>query len=140
MDTDTEHGTRDTESAIRSTQYAVRRPGRAIAHLRFFGDAAKVNLQIALEYRAAFISQVFGMLLNDVMWIVFWALFFQRFPVIQGWGIEDVLTIWAITGAAFGLALGFFGNVNGLARIIAQGELDYYLGVPKNVLLHVLIS
>ena len=36
--------------------------------------------------------------------------------------------------------MGFFGNVNQLARIIAQGELDYYLALPKNVLLHVLVS
>jgi ABC-2 type transport system permease protein len=129
MDSGTEHATRNTQHA---TRFA--------AHLRFFGDAARVNLQIALEYRASFISQVFGMLLNDTMWIVFWVLFFERFPVIRGWHIADVMTIWAITGAGFGLALGFFGNAVQLARIIAQGELDYYLGLPKNVLLHVLVS
>ncbi|MGI8587503.1 MAG: ABC transporter permease [Chloroflexia bacterium] len=110
------------------------------SHLRFFGDAVRVNLQISLEYRVSFISQVFGMLLNDVMWIVFWTLFFGRFKVINGWGIEDVLTIWAITATGFGIAAGFFGNANNIARVIAQGELDYYLGLPKNVLLHLLIN
>ncbi|HMA36105.1 MAG TPA: ABC-2 family transporter protein [Chloroflexia bacterium] len=110
------------------------------AHARFFLDAVKTNLQIALEYRAALVSQVIGMLLNDIIWIIFWTLFFQRFPVIQGWRIDDVLTMWAITAAGFGVAVGFFGNAPQLARIIAQGELDYYLGLPKNVLLHVLIS
>ncbi len=114
--------------------------GRVPAHLRFVRDALVVNFQIGLEYRASFISQVFGMLANDTMWILFWVLYFQRFPVLQGWGINDVLTQWAITGAGFGIAVGLFGNSNQIARIIAGGELDYYLALPKNVLLHLLVS
>jgi ABC-2 type transport system permease protein len=124
------------EIAQRAAQFGQ----RLAAHARFFLDAVKLNLQITLEYRGPFISQVFGMLLNDVMWVTFWVLYFGRFPVLNGWRIEDVLTIWAITGAGFGLGMGFFGNVQQLPRIIAQGELDYYLALPKNVLLHVLIS
>jgi ABC-2 type transport system permease protein len=119
---------------------AAPRRSRLLAHAGFFVDAVRTNLLIALEYRVSLFSQVFGMLLNDTMWIVFWALFFQRFPVIPNWTIQDVLTMWALTGAGFGLSMGFFGNVNQLARIIAQGELDYYLALPKNVLLHVLVS
>ena len=114
--------------------------GRVRAHLRFVGQALTVNFQIGLEYRASFISQVFGMLANDTMWILFWVLYFQRFPVLQGWGINDVLTQWAITAAAFGLAVGLCGNSTQIARIIAGGELDYYLALPKNVLLHLLVS
>jgi ABC-2 type transport system permease protein len=116
------------------------RPGRVWAHLRFVRDALVLNFQIGLEYRATFISQIFGMLANDIMWIVFWVLYFQRFPVIPGWGVEDVMMLWAVTGAGFGFAVGLFGNSNQLARIIAGGELDYYLALPKNVLLHVLVS
>ncbi len=37
----------------------------------------KANLQAALEYRASFVSQVFAMLLNDVMWLVFWLAYFD---------------------------------------------------------------
>jgi ABC-2 type transport system permease protein len=108
--------------------------------VRFVRDALVLNFQIGLEYRATFISQIFGMLANDIMWIVFWVLYFQRFPVIPGWGVEDVMMLWAVTGAGFGFAVGLFGNSNQLARILAGGELDYYLGLPKNVLLHVLVS
>jgi len=123
-----------------SGERAVVRGGGIGAHARFVLDATRINLQIALEYRASFVSQVFGMLLNDIMWIVFWVLFFQRFPIIRGWGIADVMTLWAITAAGFGLALGTCGNATQLARIISQGELDYYLGLPKNVLVHLLVS
>ena len=60
---------------------AAPRRSRVAAHARFFVDAIRTNLLIALEYRVSLFSQVFGMLLNDIIWIVFWALFFQRFPV-----------------------------------------------------------
>ncbi|MBI3977662.1 MAG: ABC-2 family transporter protein [Chloroflexi bacterium] len=41
---------------------------------------------------------------------------------------------------AYGLAVTVFGNSIQLATVIAQGQLDYYLALPKNALLHVLVS
>src|SRR5215204_3080359 len=114
---------------------------RLAAHGRFFGDYARSNLLVALEYRASFAMQVLGMLLNDTMWVVFWWIYFSRFPVLGGgWQLEDVLAMWAVSATGFGLCVGFFGNCTRLAQIINQGELDYYLALPKNVLLHVLVS
>src|SRR5215210_2725157 len=111
------------------------------AHTRFFWDYVKANFLIALEYRATFIGQIVGMVLNDVMWVTFWWIYFTRFQVLQGgWRMEDVLGLWAVTGVAVGLCVGFFGNALRLAEIISQGRLDYYLVLPKNVLLHVLVS
>jgi ABC-2 type transport system permease protein len=112
-----------------------------IVHLRFVLDYVKANFLIALEYRASFFGQIISMMLNDAMWVGFWWIYFTRFQVLQGgWSINDVLGLWAVTGVAFALAVGFFGNVLRIAEIISQGGLDYYLVLPKNVLLHVLVS
>jgi ABC-2 type transport system permease protein len=54
-------------------------------NLRFVAAYASLNLSSAMEYRAAFISQTAGMMLNDAMMIVFWWMFFQRFPHLSGW-------------------------------------------------------
>jgi ABC-2 type transport system permease protein len=114
---------------------------RFAAHVRFFGDYARSNFLVALEYRASFVTQVLGMLINDTMWVTFWWIYFSRFPILQGgWRLEDVLAMWAVSATGFGLCVGFFGNCVRLAQIIYQGELDYYLALPKNVLLHVLVS
>jgi ABC-2 type transport system permease protein len=99
------------------------------------------NLLAALEYRAAFFSQVVGMIINDAMWVTFWWIYFTRFDVLSGgWRVQDVLALWAIVAVAFGLCAGIFGNCIALAEIISKGKLDYYLALPKNVLLHVLVS
>src|SRR5437773_8403636 len=107
------------------------------SHLRFFADYAKANFLIALEYRASFVSQVFGMVLNDAMWVTFWWIYFTKFQVLgNDYHIDDVLGLWATAAVAFGFGVGFFGNARRLAQMISQGQLDYYLSLPKNVLLH----
>jgi ABC-2 type transport system permease protein len=119
--------------------------GRALhnlkVHVRFVVDYVKANFLIALEYRASFLGQILSMMLNDAMWVAFWWIYFTRFQVLQGgWQIEDVLALWAVTAVAVAFAMGFFGNSLRIAEIISQGGLDYYLVLPKNVLLHVLVS
>lgn len=93
-----------------------------------------------LEYRAAFWAQVLSMLLNDAMWLCFWVLYFERFPVVKGWERQDVVCLWAIVATGYGVAHGLAGNAANLARIIYRGELDVYLAQPQPVLLHVLVS
>jgi ABC-2 type transport system permease protein len=110
-------------------------------HTRFVRDYIIANFLVALEYRVSFISQLVGMILNDSMWVTFWWIYFTRFKVLGGgWQVEDVLALWAVVAVAFGLCMGLFGNALGIAETISQGKLDYYLTLPKNVLLHVLVS
>lgn len=116
------------------------RPGKVVRELDFIWTYIKANFQMAVEYRVSFISQVVGMFLNDGLWVVFWWLYFTKFPVVKGWEREDVLLLWAVVTLAYGLATGIFGNSNRLASLIAQGQLDYYLSLPKDPLLHILIS
>ncbi len=106
----------------------------------FLIELWKNNLSSAMEYRANFISQVVGMIINDGIYFVFWLVFFDRFKVVRGWGMGDMVLLFSITATGFGLALVGFGNAQTLADLIAQGRLDYYLALPRDVLLHVLAS
>lgn len=112
----------------------------ASKYLRFVFSYIALNLAGAMEYRAAFIAQALGMMLNDLVFFIFWALFFQRFPNVGGWGVRDILLIYAVTATAVGLSVALFGNCTRLATVIVQGQLDYYLTLPKETLLHVLVS
>ena len=107
--------------------------------LRFLRRLIWFNLRAAMAYRAGFITAVTFMVLNDTMWIVFWTLFFSRFPVVRGWTLEDVVTLWAVAAMGFGIAAGLFGNSRPEGvRVIISGRMDYYLSLPRNVLLHFL--
>lgn len=113
---------------------------RLLAHLRLLRSYQYANLAMAMEYRTAFVAQVFGMVLNDSLWLAYWTLFFHRFPVVRGWERADVLMLWAIIATGFGLAEASFGAWRMLANYIAEGQLDYYLVLPKHPLWHALMS
>src|SRR5438105_14391560 len=100
----------------------------------------RLNLNSQLEYRGAFVAQVVAMFINDGMWLAFWQLFFSRFKILHGWTVNDMLTLWAIVTAGYGIGYAIFGNGLQLARLIAEGQLDVWMLYPRPVLPHVLVS
>ena len=108
--------------------------------LRFLATYVRLNLQSALEYRVSFWGQVCAMAINDAMWVTFWALFFSRFPVVRGYEFRDVIMLWSFGAVAFGVGTALFGGAWRYAGQVAQGGLDFYLVLPKPVLLHVMVS
>ena len=108
--------------------------------IRFLIALWKANLLSAMEYRAAFISQVVGMILNNGMYFLFWVVFFNRFKEVKGWGLNDMFLLFGVVAAGFGLAAYLFGNTMSLAEVIANGGLDYFLSLPRPVLLHLAAS
>ncbi|MBV7334435.1 ABC-2 family transporter protein [Chloroflexi bacterium TSY] len=114
---------------------------RLRAELRFFSGLFALNLAAAMEYRASFISQIVGMFINNGIYFVFWIIFFDRFGQVRGYGIGDIYLLFAVITTSFGLAFMIAGNAGPfLANIIAQGRLDYYLVLPRQLLLHVILS
>ncbi|HXD10448.1 MAG TPA: ABC-2 family transporter protein [Anaerolineales bacterium] len=108
--------------------------------LKFLLAVWKSNLLSAMEYRVSFLMQVFGMMLNNFMYFAIWIIFFNRFNNVRGWGVNDMYVTFGILASAFGLVSLLFGNAFNLSDIIAKGRLDYYLSMPRPVLLHTIAS
>jgi ABC-2 type transport system permease protein len=98
------------------------------------------NLMSAMAYRGAFVLQVAGMLLNDAMLLFFWWVLFNRLPTLRGWDLAGVMTLYGIVAFGFGVANVVCGNGFLVARVIASGDLDYYLALPADPLVHLLVS
>jgi len=108
--------------------------------LKFLLALWKADWQGAMEYRGAFITQVVMMMLNNAFYFVFWVIFFERVGSIGGWGLADMYVLFGVAAGAFGLVSFLFGNAFNLSDVIARGRLDYYLSLPRPVLLHALAS
>jgi len=108
--------------------------------IKFLLAVWKSNLLSAMEYRGAFLTQVFGMILNNFMYFTIWIIFFNRFNNVRGWGVNDMYVTFGILASAFGLVSLLFGNAFNLSDIIMKGRLDYYLSMPRPVLLHTVAS
>lgn len=108
--------------------------------IKFLFAVWQANLQSVMEYRISFITQVIGMLLNNFIYFAIWIIFFDRFEEVRGWGIGDMYVTFGILASAFGLVAVFFGNAFTLGDIVNNGRLDYYLSLPRPVLLHAVSS
>jgi len=93
-----------------------------------------------MEYRVSFLTQVVGMMLNNAFYFVFWIIFFDRFEQVRGWNLLDMFFLFGIVATGFGAGTYLFGNAIRLSSLIAEGQLDYYLSLPRPVLLHALAS
>ena len=100
----------------------------------------KANLQSIMEYRVAFVLQVLGMMVNNAIYFLIWVIYFDRFNEIRGWGLNDMFVTYGIIASGFGIISLLFGNVFNLGEVITKGRLDYYLSLPRPVLLHTIAS
>ena len=107
--------------------------------LRSFVVTARSALAEATANRKAFMFQVIVMILNDLAWVGFWVVFFQKTGVVRGWDTEQVLLLQAVMTTAGGISLGVFANSRHLSRLIAEGGLDAALGLPIHPLSHLLV-
>jgi ABC-2 type transport system permease protein len=111
-----------------------------VKYLQLTWQLKKLSIQAAMSYRASFLIQVFGMVFNNAAWIILWALFFKRFPTLNGWGLEHTLLLYSFGTLAFALCVIPAEGVAYLARYVVSGELDSYLTMPKNVLWSIAVS
>ena len=103
-------------------------------------EMVKMNVLSAMEYRASFLMQVAGMIVNDIGLVALWFIFFQKFPEIQGWNFHDTAILFAITTVQFSIVMIIARGSFQLARTIANGELDNFLSLPKNILWQISVS
>ena len=108
--------------------------------VRLVSGYLRHNLMSAMAYRGAFLLQVLGMVLNNTMLLFFWWILFSQLPTLQGWTFEQVMTLYGIVAFGFGLANVVFGNSFLVAGTIVRGDLDYYLALPADPLVHLLVS
>jgi len=109
-------------------------------YLNLAKEYVRLNMLAQLEYKGAFAAQIIGMVINDGTWLSFWCLFFSRFPALRGWDVKDVITMWAVAAAGFGLAYGICGNALRLPGLIAKGQLDAWMLYPPALLPHLLFG
>jgi ABC-2 type transport system permease protein len=100
----------------------------------------KLNFKSQSEYRVAFFWQIVSMAINDSIWLFFWMFFFDRFPVLGNWNQRDVVAMWSVLAAGYGLGTALAGNSNNVATLILKGELDSWLLYPRAVLPHLLLG
>ena len=112
----------------------------AVKFFKFVWEYFKISLQTAMEYRTNFFSQAGLMFVNNVIFLTFWIILINKFTSINSWQLSDIMLLHAIVALSWGLSGSFFGNFQNIAEIVRDGQLDFYLALPREELSHILVS
>jgi ABC-2 type transport system permease protein len=104
--------------------------------LRFFGELISMNVKAPMALRTTFLMQMFFMIANNLVFFTVWWIFFGKFKHVNGWGIQEIAAMYALSAASFGLCIVLGAGSRQIANKIMSGELDTFLVQPKNPLLH----
>mgnify|MGYP002544312258 CR=1 FL=1 len=110
-------------------------------NLRFIMLSLKYNLKACMQYKKSFIVQTIFMFMNNGFFLIFWNVVFGvNNGKINSLEINDILYIWAISTASWGISNFIFGGIGELNQYILNGTLDTYLLQPKNMILNIAMS
>ena len=92
----------------------------------------------ALANRQGFAAQMAVMATNDLAWVVFWVLFFNRVGSLRGWDGPRVLVLFSVVATTAGIVLGALANARQISELAATGGLDPMLALPLPTLPYLL--
>ena len=107
--------------------------------MKALGATMRAALAEAWANRRGFWTQVLVMVVNDLVWVVFWLLFFHKVGTLRGWDGHRILLLLAVLTTSAGFVLGMFGNARRIGRLVADGDLDAVLALPVPPLAYVLV-
>ena len=100
----------------------------------------KYNIMREMVNKITFLTNVCFMVLNDASILVQWFILFRLREDVGGYTLREIMLLWGLTAASFGLSRILFARVFSLSELIISGKLDSFLVQPKNVLLSVMTS
>lgn len=100
----------------------------------------KYNMIREMLNKVTFLTNIVFMMLNNASFVIQWIILFHLKEDIGGYTLREVMLLWGLTAACFGLSRILFARAFALPELIVSGRLDSYLVLPKNVLLSVITS
>jgi ABC-2 type transport system permease protein len=94
--------------------------------------------EVAAKPRALAV-QMLIMAINDLVWVIFWVLFFDRVGTLGGWDRDSIILLQAVLTTAGGLSLGMLANARRIGTMAVSGDLDAVLALPVSPLRFVLL-
>lgn len=100
----------------------------------------KYALQREMLNKVTFITNILFMIINNACFIVQWVILYSLKNDIGGYSFKQVILLWGLASATYGISRFFFKEAFNLFEIINNGKLDNYLVQPKNILISCITS
>ena len=100
--------------------------------LRVYRLSMRVQLRAAMMLRGAFITQILGMIFNNICFLGAWLFFFDHFGTINGWSADHFIGMAGIQFFVFGIVCFLTVGIVDLPRYVDTGSLDTFLTKPTS--------
>ncbi len=111
-----------------------------VRYLDYLWTLLRTNLRAATRQRVMFVTFATLMFVQNLILFGIWLVFFGKFSSIGGWQINDMAVLFGVGAFGYGFIFFMFGGTLNVARVVAEGALDPYLGRPKGPLLALMMS
>lgn len=98
----------------------------------------KLNFLSIIEYKISFLIQFLSMIINDILFVSIWYMFFMKFWTIWGMNFNNFAVLMIIMVFVFAIVHIFFWWYYSLPIMIEQWKLDNHLLLPKNILVRLI--
>jgi ABC-2 type transport system permease protein len=110
----------------------------SFGNFKFVWALFTTNLKSVTALRGSFLLSMIFMALNNATFLVFWWVLFGRVGGLRGWQGPEVLLLFGVSAAGFGIMAAVAGGALHLSRFIDEGALEPLLTQPKPTLLYAL--
>ncbi len=107
--------------------------------MRWVVEKLRLNLKSRAYFRKAFLTEMGGMIVNDIFWIFAIVLMFSHAGNI-GMSTLEYLAAFGLSTLAFGLVTSVFGGLFEAYSIISEGEIEKLIIQPRNLLLNLALE
>lgn len=103
----------------------------------FFARLIQMSMKQSYALKASFWMRLVFMIVSDLIMMIGWYVMFESFQTINGWNFNDFMFMSGLNISAFSIWTLFFRGAGiRMSQWIQNGEFDYFLLSPQNVLFH----
>ncbi len=102
--------------------------------------AIKKNIQSSAELRTSFWMNIFGMMINNLSFVIIWVFLVKSAGNIGGWTEAYIFGLQGFVALVFGIVFSVGAGLRDAPRLIERGVFDQFLISPKKLLVRIATS
>lgn len=108
--------------------------------LRLFLKYFQLTLKVTLQYKFDRVLIAAAVMIREMAGVIILILMLNRFVMIKGWQIDEILFLYSFLFLSYSLFVFFFTGIRDFEDLVYSGEFDRLLVRPVGILFQVIAS
>jgi len=100
---------------------------------------ARMRVSAQMQFQGSFLLQLIGNCILTIMEVVAIVIFFQRFPSLGGWTLNEILLLYAMSAITFEIADTIQNGLDLVPGRVRSGDFDTLMTRPVSIYLQAMV-